>query len=230
MKKNMNAAAAVIALGVSVLASVAGAGTITAKYTSNLGQSANITASGGIYDGSVNTVAFHWTRTDTAGAGVDSTVPITFDTYCVDLEQNVRANTNFTFQVISMADAGYSALQRTLLTQLWAASKASIDTKEESAAFQLAVWEIVYDTNLNTSNGSFKVNSSSTLRNAAQVLVTNASNLASNPAAANFDLVVLRSDNAQDQITAVPVPSPGAAALAGFGALLAFPRRKKAAK
>ena len=227
---NKNTAIAVTILSAFGLASVAGAGTITAKYTSNLSQSANITASGGVYNGNVSTVAYHWTRTDSAGSGVDSSVPVTFDTYCVDLSQSVHSNTNYTFQVISMADAGYSALQRTLLTQLWGASKASIDTKEESAAFQLAVWEIVYDTNLNTSNGTFKVNSSSSLRNAAQALVTNANNLASNPAATNFELVVLRSSTAQDQITAIPVPSPGAAALAGFGGLLALPRRKKAAK
>ena len=42
-----------------------------------------------------------------------------------------------------------------------------------------------------------------------------------------FQLVVLRSDRVQDQITAIPVvPSPGAVALAGLGLLMAAPRRK----
>lgn len=223
--KNLNALVTVSAL--VALASVSSAGIITGKYTSTLSQSAKITGPFGYDNDDVKTVAFHWTRTDAQGPGVDSTVPATFDTYCVDLAQSVRSNTNTTYDVISMTEAGYSTERQNLLTQLWGAYKAGIDTKEESAAFQLAIWEILYDTNLNTNSGPFKVNSSSTLRTAAQTLVTAASNLAGNPVGpAAFELVVLRSDSAQDQITAIPVPSAGTVALAGAGLLLAAPRRK----
>lgn len=224
--KNLNAIVTVSAI--VALASVSSAGMITAKYTSNLSQSAKITGPYGYNDDSINTVAFHWTRTDSAGPGVDTTVPSTFDTYCVDIAQSVRSNTNTTYSVISMTDAGYSTTRQNQLTQLWGAYKAGIDTKEESAAFQLAIWEIIYDTNLNTNSGTFKVNSSSSLRNAAQTLVTAANSLANNPKGpATFQLVVLRSSTAQDQITAIPVvPSPGAVALAGAGLLMAAPRRK----
>ncbi len=218
-------------LGVSALlaaAATAGAGTITGKFTSQFSQGANITASGGIYNGNVNTVLYKWTRTDTPGVGgADATIPITFDTYCVDLSQSVKAGTVYTFDLITMTQAGYSAQQQLLLTQLWNSFKPGVDTKAESASFQLAVWEIVYDTNLNTSNGTFKVNSSSSLRSSSQNLVTAASNLASNPLTPSVQLFVLRSNKAQDQIVGIPmVPSPGAVALAGLGLLMAAPRRK----
>jgi hypothetical protein len=224
--KNLNAFVTVTAL--VALCGVSNAGLITAKYTSNLSQSAKITGPYGYNNDNVNTVAFHWTRTDAAGPGVDSTVPVTFDTYCVDLSQSVRSNTNTTYQVVSMTDAGYSVARQNLLTQLWQTYKPGIDTAAESAAFQLAVWEIIYDTNMDTNSGTFKVNSSTNLRNAAQALVTSASNLAGSPnGPANIQLVVLRSDSAQDQITAIPVvPSPGTVALAGLGLLMAAPRRK----
>lgn len=219
--------AIVSASALAVLCGVSSAGIITGKFTSTLSQSADITASG-VYNGSVKTVQFHWTRTDTPGAGVDSTIPLTFDTYCVDLAQHVKANTNFTFEVLSLAEAGYGIDQQNLLTQLWTSFKPGADTAAKSAALQLAIWEVIYDTNLNTSTGPFKVNSSSTLRNAAQSLVNAASNASTLPS--NLQLVVLRSNTAQDQITAIPVvPSPGAAVLAGAGLLLAAPRRKNRA-
>lgn len=210
-------------------AGTASAGTITAKLDTGLSQGANITASG-IYNGNVNTNTFSWTRTDTAGPGVDSSVPVTFDTYCVDLSQNVKDGKTFTFDVISMVDAGYTALQQSLLRNVWTAYKSSADSKNEVAALQLAIWEIVYDNDLNTATGSFKVNSSNTLKTLAQTLVTAASNLVSNPAPGfePLNLVVLRSNTAQDQITEVPVPAPGPVALAGLGLLLAAPRRKNA--
>ncbi len=222
----------VFALGLIAACGAASAGTLKGKFTYTLSQNSNITASGGIYNGDVKTVQFHWTRTDAPGAGVDNTVPITFDTYCVDLAQNVSSGNTYTYNVLSLTDAGYTPAQQSMLRQLWTSYKPGADTANESAALQLAIWEVIYDTNNNLSTGTFKVNSTSTQRTAAQALITNAANALSNPAPGGApilrELVVLRSSSAQDQITELPptVPTPGAAALAVAGLLMAAPRRK----
>lgn len=222
MKTSLTAIVAVVGLA----AGVANAGTITAKFTSDLSKTVNITASG-VYNGDVKTVAFHWTRTDNVAPGVDNTVPNHFDSYCVDLAQTVKANTNFTFNVVPLSDAGYSSSQVMLLSRLWSTYKSGINTTNESAAFQLAVWEIVYDTGLNLTKGLFKVNNSTTITNLAQSYV-NAVN-SSSYRGGLASLSVLRSDTHQDQITEVcpPVPTPGAAGLAMLGFAMMLPRRSK---
>lgn len=210
-------------------ASQAGYLTLTGKFTDSLAKSVNIDAPAGLIDGNVNTVQFHWTRTDHAGAGVDKSVPITFDTYCVDLKQTVKKGDTYTYDVIPLASAGFTATQVSLLGTLWAENESKVKTATDSAAFQVAIWEILYDTNYNVSTGNFKLNSPLSVRTASAAMLSSA--VADRGKSTPANLVVLRSDCAQDQLCQLPpsIPTPGSAVLGAAGLLMAMPRRRKQA-
>ena len=224
-----NKTVALTALTIAGICGGAQAGTITGKFTYDLKSTVDITASGGIYNGNVNTVAFHWKRTDHSGAGVDSSVPITFDTYCVDLKQSVSASQSYTFNVIPLANAGYSQTKMDLLRTLWTLNKPAVNTSTVAAAFQVAIWEIIYDTNNNVTTGTFKLNSPTSVRNVATNMLNTAVAMRGKAPMAN--LVVLRSDCAQDQLCELPpsIPTPGTATLAAAGVLMAVRRKRKQA-
>ncbi len=209
---------------VLIAAAGASADTIKAKFTSSLSKDATITSptySGG--DASnVKTVFYHWTRQDTPGPGVNSSIPKTFNTYCVDLAQSVSAGTNYTFEVRTPAQHGYSANQTDILGKLWGGFFGLIDTSTESAAFQLAVWETVFDSDGALSTGSFKASSPSSAISLAQTwLDTVKAPGYSGPVA---ELVVLHSPTAQDQITVIP--TPGSMALLGLACMVIGRRRR----
>ena len=76
--------------------------------------------------------------------------PIVF--WCIELNQNFGFGTHYTTYTPSAAS-------NALLSQLFtAAYGGALSSTQNSAAFQLAIWEIIYDGgNLNLSSGSFQV-------------------------------------------------------------------------
>ena len=213
--------AAACAMGAS---SFANADMITGRFTYDNLQTINITSP--TLNGNVNTVKFNWTRQDSPGAGINASISTSFNTYCVDLAQTVSAGTNFTYNVVSPADHGFSLSQTTLLQRLWADYFPAIDTPDESAAFQMSVWEIIHDSTPSLSSGTFKVNSAApatTLATGWLGVVSSESYSRGSPLP---QLVVLESNSAQDQITVVPAPATGA--LASMGLLALASRRRNA--
>ena len=97
-----------------------------------------------------------------------------------------------------------------------------------SAAMQLAVWEITYDSNsLKLNDGNFRVASGNNdARTKAQSWLDS---LATAPATGDYKIVKLTSDKSQDLVTVVPTPIPAAALLfgsaLGLGGLLQRRRR-----
>lgn len=222
--KNQNLIRVVAAAGIAAsfgLTSAAHANTIKAAFTTSLGKSIGIESP--VNTGTVNTVKFAWSRQDSPGPGVDALIDMKFTTYCVDLAQYVSAGTNYTYNVVTPAAHGFTANQDILLSRLWGTKLGEVNTADESAAFQAAVWEIVYDTNLNVSTGTFKVTSTTTVRNIAQGYLDMVSSVNFSTDKPLPSILVLESNTVQDQITGiytnVPAAGSGALALAGIGLL-----------
>lgn len=215
------------AAAASALSAAAHAGIIEATFHQQYGKTVNITTpvyhSGNAHN--VHTVTFNWTRTDPGGPGYDHRVNPEFTTYCIDLEQTVSPNKPYTFEVLTLDQAGYSAAQTTMLGRLWAAYQPSVSNANSSAAFQLAVWELTYDTDnsRNLSAGAFVANSPNNVKSIAQGWLDS---LSDTEWAGGFThLVALRSATAQDQLTAVP--NPGAASIASIAGLILLRRRRR---
>lgn len=160
--------------------------------------------------------------------GTWNSTPIIF--WCIELTQTFSFGTLFTTYVPSAAS-------NALLSKLFSAAYAgALGSTQNSAAFQLAIWEIIYDgSNLNLSDGAFKVldnkGNGATVATAQTYLNSVAG------ASANYNLVFLNEPNQQDFVTAnvIPtatttrVPEPGSLALIGIALIAAgFMRARNA--
>lgn len=77
------------------------------------------------------------------GGGVTNS----FLTYCTDIYQSFNWNTAYTYTAVATGTAtGFSAQQADLLGKLYTLAGTGVDNTLKSAAFQLAVWEIVTET------------------------------------------------------------------------------------
>ncbi len=154
----------------SLLASSAMAGTIhahydvrhglqTVKFTTNLpGHTGPLTPYAAVLDAD---------RLDLPpGPGVDTLVPDLFSTTCVEIGENISAPANNTHpNVYPLLGAttvlgGYSgpvffdAVRTESAEKLWGEFLDNVVDKPTGAAFQLAMWEIAFDTDLTLSDPS----------------------------------------------------------------------------
>jgi len=196
------------------------ADTLTGQYTGLYQRNVDVTLDS-IHSGNIATVTFQWTRTDAPGPGIDSTISSPFRGYCIEINQNVSANTNYTYDVVSAATYGFTALQETLLGRLWASFQPSVVSQDTSAAFQMAVWELAFDADADLSNGDFFATSPSGVKALAQSWLNTVSS--SGYSGGQDPIKVLQHPTVQDQL----VPAPGALALLGVGSVMAT-RRKRA--
>ncbi|MDX2018058.1 MAG: hypothetical protein SFY95_10525 [Planctomycetota bacterium] len=163
-------------------------------------------------------------------------------TYCTDLFQTVTSTAK-SYQQTSIATIPFSPIAasmgnskaaglRSLYAMSGAGGIASNASDDLAAAFQLMVWEIVYDfdgtsASLSTTGGNLKFRQ--TNGNALTTGVQNAFNNLRNSVLANADtpwLFGFASGSNQDQL--VFVPTPGSLALMGAAGLLAArPRRAR---
>lgn len=161
----------------------------------------------GHYVGNVTTMTFGWQRQDSPGAGVNDSIANNFYSYCVDLDQSIPSNTSLTFQAMSLDQVGYTNDQIVHLGRLWSTFQDGVNTSTETAAFQAAVWEIVYDTDRNISTGSFRVTQTNNITSLAQAYLDTVNSYTYSGSVAG--LMVLQSSTVQDQITVVPTPAGG---------------------
>lgn len=128
-----------------------------------LSSTANVTLSGFAYgyaavDTSRNTGyigAGEFTGTITRNGQASS-----FLTYCTDIFQSFNWNTSYHYTPVATGTVnGLSARQEDLLGKLYTLAGTAVDTTNESAAFQLAVWEIVTESgpSMNVLTGDFLI-------------------------------------------------------------------------
>jgi hypothetical protein len=167
------------------------------------------------------TSALNYTYTDTLQS---------FIAYCIEPNQsNGRAGIARIYNVES-----FSGVQAQHLQGLFSTTYASLNTYNDKAAFQLAVWEMVRETGstLDVTNGSFHISSSDA---ASQQVASLANSFLAHALAytgpAHYALTKLTNVQAQDLITATPVasvpePQTYALFLSGLGFIGLLARRR----
>jgi len=178
---------------------------------------------------------FNWTRlAGDAGGEIGST----FQTFCIEITQGVLVGTIHTYDLIPTEDAplpgspssgglaGMGAGKANQLAKLYAEYyDDALATQNGAAAFQTAVWEIVYDAGTDLTGGAFFAANTAGVFNQAFVntAVTWLNTLPALTDAA--PLVALSNLIDQDQV--VIVPEPTGFALAGIGAAALMFRRRR---
>jgi hypothetical protein len=143
------------------------------------------------------------------------------------LEANVLLQDPASYELLSAGDYFNDAARMARIEQLFSQFLGSIGTATTDAAFQLALWEIIYDSDLNLEAGDFVASSFGGARAVAQGW------LDSLGTGGSASLWALRapgdgvSNVSQDLITWVP--EPGTLALLGLG-LIGFGAMRRRAK
>lgn len=162
---------------------------------------------------------------------LNTAFPATTAAFCVELSQPISLGQTYTYDIKTVADAvgGANAAQ---FHKLWGAHfdaawlSSSFAGSAASSAFQLALWELVYDGpgNLNLADGNFQVpganlSDPATSAGLAKQWLDGLAGQPANIFDTNFagqQLVWLSSPNDQDQLTMIPAsvnPVPGPAGL-----------------
>jgi hypothetical protein len=158
-------------------------------------------------------------------------------TFCPDLYQVVSSSSNqYTLtdlqnMPVSSGAAPMGAAKAAALNNLFAQfgteAVASGAAAEASGAFQLAIWEIVYESSesgFDLTSGAFRAtNLDNSPLSSAVLLAAQQFAIASSTEADGVSIVGLANPNQQDQLW---VPTPGALALISMGGLIAGRRRR----
>lgn len=170
------------------------------------------------------------TATDPYLGGVGDT----FTTFCIDLQKTVNVGSTYGWDQAALqnaptppSDANHpmGAAKAALLGELWARHRSGLTTNDQYGAFQMCVWEIVFEditsNSLNVALGDFKIFDGIVATALAQIWLNELDGSKS------ADLYAI-TGNAQhglpqDQL----VPSPGSLALCGIGGLALVRRRRR---
>jgi hypothetical protein len=204
------------------------AGTVTATFNSASPSLAlSFVSPVGIASG--QTGVYNWTRT---GGDHVGTPTGNFSTFCIELNQHISFGGSYTYTVMKLEDApnpglpepgvnGMGAVKAANLKKLWAAYRDSIGTDAvKAAAFQVAVWEVVYEDigTYDTSAGDFYINTVSSTANSVRTQANTWLNFLSS-LTMQANLAALSSESYQDQLVVVPTPT-GVTAGAGLLAVV----------
>lgn len=147
----------------------------------------------------------------------------TFKAFCIDLQQTINFNTSYSFSKNAVESAplpggGMGNAKADLIRELWGRHFTGINSNVKGSAFQIAVWEIVFDTGLDLSGGQVRVTGNASVLAQAQAYMASLTG----DSAYFAPVYALSSGTTQDML----VPTPGAIALLGLGGLAVARRRR----
>jgi hypothetical protein len=175
----------------------------------------------------LNAGPFHWTQT----VPLNTNFPTGVTTYCIDVDHFISEGN--TYQYTAQSDLklaptiGNDLAKVSAINELFDRNyNSSLTSSANSAAFQLALWELVYDGASSKSLSAGRIQANNTQ---AQNMLDSLGTSYSNHDMAGHHLTALVSvKGAQDQITVTPngVPAPPALLLAGVGVLALLGRAR----
>lgn len=173
---------------------------------------------------------FNFVVIDDGGTGLGPT----FRSFCGDFFQDVALGENYTFTPVAFADLPDVAGNATKISKVQELYDRYYDVAtdaENGAAFQLALWEILYDpNNTNLSSGNFIATDpgGATSIGVAQSWLNIIGDSSIPDPAHRYTLTGLLSQTGQDQIvpSTQPVPGPAGVVLLAIGAVGLVARRK----
>jgi hypothetical protein len=216
----------------------------TANWTSaNPALVLNVSYNGQAYN-NVLVGQYNWTRTGGDPIDFVGSNGTTFWTFCTELTQTISNPVTFTVVGVEQAPnpgipGGMGSVKADMLRQYFALNYSSSFTNQQAAAFQLGIWEIVFDNSgtLDVSSGDFKLTTSNaTVRNLANSYLAgingNLSGLTASQMTVASQLIALSSPTSQDQLTfrnfhTTPAPPSLVLAVTGLIPSLALRRFRR---
>lgn len=224
--KNALIGAAVAAM---VSAGAASAGTVKVSFqqpgglfgVNNLYQKVTVATTGPGIDREVSAGMFHMTGDGGMGD---------FLAFCVDLVQFIADPTTYTVDPNLYTGDTLTNMNKLFYSALGGASLGwVIDTSLEAAGLQVALWEVMLDTDngLDLEDGAFEMSGNAAAQAQAQTYLDGMLGARDDA----YDLTFLYSAEKQDVVTVSPIPLPAAGLLMMFalGGLGVASRRRKAA-
>lgn len=150
-----------------------------------------------------------------------------FLAWCVNIARNMANGKTYTHAADHFGGAGSEI--RSNIDRLFSTYYAGLATKNEKAAFQFALWEIIYDGGLDLGSGTFKDNGTSgAIRSLADGYLLGIQS--EDALSGRYRFTFLTSADSQDLVTVSPIPLPAAGwlLLAGVAGLAGVRRRATA--
>ncbi len=208
--------------GLAMLSAAASASMIEAQFINNSpSRPVMLSIDGGLNYAEHGAGRLNWLRIGGDYGGVGAS----FTTFCAELAENVAPSHVYVFDVVAPAGipntiaGGMGGAKAALLAELYGRFYDSIDfgVTNNAAAYQIAVWEIIYDDGLSLAGDELRVQNNGHYFTIAQNWLN-----ALDGTGSTMDLDGFTALGVQDQIV---IPEPGSSLLLALGGLALAARR-----